>query len=196
MRTGSVQLEEKGTVTKNGLIMDLQGEAAKVSEVKMPKLPDLSKGGGFTIDLKLTFDDFEERQIILDTREGTDKAGVALGVVKDGSVNLHISDGTNPPQSWNSDPGLLKPGQSHHVTMIVDGGPNIITFVVDGKLCDGGASRQYGWGRFDKKVGEVNASPTLALGPSFRGKIQGLRIYDRYLRTSEAVGNWKAEAGQ
>jgi hypothetical protein len=39
--------------------------------------------------------------------------------------------------------------QGHHAAVItVDGGPKIITFVVDGTLCDGGEQRQFGWGRF------------------------------------------------
>jgi hypothetical protein len=92
-----------------------------------------------------------------------------------------------------SDPGLLKPGQVHHVTAIVDGGPNIISFVVDGKLCDGGKSRHYGWGRFDSKIGDINGSNKLRLSPSFPGEIHGLRIYDRYLRTSEAIANYQAQ---
>jgi len=75
----------------------------------------------------------------------------------------------------------------------VDGGPNIITFLVDGKLCDGGESRQYGWGRFDAKVGEVTGSGRLKLAPSFGGKILRLRVYDRMLRTSEAVSNHQAD---
>lgn len=37
---------------------------------------------------------------------------------------------------------MLHPGESHHVTGIVDGGPRIITFLVDGVLCDGGDERR------------------------------------------------------
>ena len=110
-----------------------------------------------------------------------------------GSVRLHFCDGKNPPGLWTSDPGLFKEGNSHHITAIVDGGPNIITFLVDGKLCDGGESRQYGWGRFDPQLGDINGSETLRLLPSFSGSIQNLRIYDRLLRTSEAVANHQAE---
>ena len=105
---------------------------------------------------------------------------------------MHFSDGKHVGR-WNSDAGLLKPGQTHYVTVIVDGGANIITFVVEGKLCDGGDKRQFGWGRFDKKVGDVNGSGKLTIAPSFGGEVLGLRVYDRYLRTSEAVANYQAD---
>jgi hypothetical protein len=33
---------------------------------------------------------------------------------------------------------------------------------------------------------------TLQLGPSMQGNIDLLRVYNRYLRTSEVIGNFKA----
>jgi len=186
------QLDGKGTVTQDGLVLDLEGAAASVPEVKMPKLPDLSKGGGFSIDLTINFKDNKQlSQLVIDSRDAKGR-GIAIGVDTNGTLNIDFSDGTHSGR-WTTDPGLLKEGQTHHVTAIVDGGPNIITFVVDGKLCDGGESRPFGWGRFDPKIGDINGSETLRLAPSFDGEILGLRIYDRYLRTSEAVSNYQAE---
>lgn len=186
------QLDGQGEVTQKGLVLDLQGDAARGAEVAMPTLPDLSQDGGFTVDLKLTFNDNgQASQVIIDSRDDEGR-GLAMGVEKDGSINVHFADGNKVEGRWNSDPGLLQTGKTHHVTAIVDGGPNIISFVVDGKLCDGGASRRYGWGRFSAKAGDINGSDTLRLAPSFTGRIHGLRIYDRYLRTSEAVANYLA----
>jgi hypothetical protein len=74
------------------------------------------------------------------------------------------------------------------VVATVDGGPKIITFVVDGVLCDGGDERQFGWGRFTPNLREVNGAASLRVHPS----VQRLRIYNRALRTSEAVGNFRA----
>jgi hypothetical protein len=70
----------------------------------------------------------------------------------------------------------------------VDGGPKIITFVVDGVLCDGGDQRQFGWGRFSPTLRTPHGSPTLRIARS----VQALRLYNRPLRTSEAVGNFRA----
>ena len=50
--------------------------------------------------------------------------------------------------------------------------------------CDGGQHRQYGWGRWRGELGTVLEAGPLAAGPS----LKSLRVYDRYLRTSEAIG--------
>ena len=78
------------------------------------------------------------------------------------------------------------------MVIIVDGGPNIITFVVDGVLCDGGSSRDFGWSRFSKEMDDVNGSRELKIAPSLKGRLKLVRLYDRYLRTSEAIGNFQA----
>jgi hypothetical protein len=44
----------------------------------------------------------------------------------------------------------------------VDGQARIITFVVDGVLNDGGAARQYGWGRIDPALGDVRRNKGVA----------------------------------
>ena len=70
----------------------------------------------------------------------------------------------------------------------MDGGPKIITFVVDGVLGDGGDQRQFGWGRFSPTLRTPNGAETLRIAKS----VQSLRLYNRALRTSEAVGNFHA----
>jgi hypothetical protein len=64
---------------------------------------------------------------------------------------------------------------------------------VDGVLNDGGAVREFGWGRFAAELRDVNGAEKARLGSVLYGQLGSLRIYDRYLRTSEAVGNWRAE---
>ena len=93
---------------------------------------------------------------------------------------------------WDCDPGVLETGKRHHLAVIVDGGPKIITFLVDGRLCDGGAYRQFGWGRFNPHFRGPAGDRALRIGPHLHGEISALRIYNRYLRTSEAVGNYRA----
>ena len=78
--------------------------------------------------------------------------------------------------------------------MIVDGGPKIITWVVNGVLNDGGAVRDYGWGRLDPRLTDVNGAASAKLAPLVQGEIRKLRIYNRYLLTSEAIGNYRAES--
>jgi hypothetical protein len=40
----------------------------------------------------------------------------------------------------------------------------------------------------------VNGSPAAKVAPVLFGELKKLRIYNRYLRTSEAVGNYRAGA--
>ena len=86
--------------------------------------------------------------------------------------------------AWDCDPGVLQAGRLHHVVVTVDGGPRIITFMVDGLLCDGGEQRQFGWGRFRPSLRHANGGATLRVAPG----VESLGICGRALRTSEAVG--------
>jgi hypothetical protein len=67
---------------------------------------------------------------------------------------------------------------------------------VDGVVNDGGAARQYGWGRFAAAMQEVNGVHSVTLAPRLWGDVQTLRIYDRALRTSEVIGNFRAHVGK
>jgi hypothetical protein len=111
------------------------------------------------------------------------------------TLKLTMNDGKTE-SAWDSDPGThagtLKVNAWQHVAVTADGGPKIITFVVDGVLNDGGAARQFGWGRFRPELGEVNGVKQVKLAPKLFGEIGRLRFYDRPLRTSEAVGNHRA----
>jgi len=80
----------------------------------------------------------------------------------------------------------------HHVVAMVDGGPKLILFVVDGRLCDGGDARQFGWGRYDPYLREVNGGDRLQVDPTGLGGVVGLRVYGRCLRVSEAISNFRA----
>ncbi len=98
-----------------------------------------------------------------------------------------MNDGRNTA-AWDCDRGLLKPGKLHHLVMIADAGPKIIAAVVDGQLCDGGRFRWKGWGHWQANLATVLAAGPLRIGPM----LKSLRLYDRYLRTSEAVANYNA----
>ena len=112
------------------------------------------------------------------------------------ALRLELSDGKNRTR-WDSDPGRLRPGRRHHVVFNVDVAPRLITVVVDGELCDGRgvAGRPFGYTRFGdsnvpltgKEIGDVSGSPTLKVA----GSVERLRVYGRYLTTSEAIGNFR-----
>jgi hypothetical protein len=169
----------------------------------MPALPTLNfrdtkradHGGrdaraGFSLDFWLKVESLQTSTTLLDSRD-PDGKGIYVLTTTSGGVRIILNDGRSE-SSWNSDKGLLKPGTLHHVVITVDGGPKIITFVVDGILCDGGEDRQFGWGRFSPTLRTPTGAATLKIAPA----IQSLRIYNRALRTSEAVGNYRGGVAQ
>jgi hypothetical protein len=74
----------------------------------------------------------------------------------------------------------------------VDGLANIVSVTVDGVLCDGGCASIQGWWRLNPHIHELNDEGVCHVGENFQGKIHRIRLYDRYLRTSEAIANWRA----
>ncbi|MBK9168851.1 MAG: exo-alpha-sialidase [Bryobacterales bacterium] len=162
---------------------------------RMPDLPNLAGRGGFSLDFDLRLRELTAGQILLDTRGDRD-AGLLLETGSRFNLRLTLSDGTRK-SSWESDggthPGTLRVNAWQHVTITVDAGPRIISYVIDGVLNDGGAARQYGWGRFDPALADVNGRPNPTVAPKLFGELRNLRLYKRPLRTFEAVGNFRAE---
>lgn len=196
------QFENHG-IAKAGLVLDApaSGEAALAAgrSVKMPRLSDFravdnaahdmrSKDlrSGFTLDLSLKLDSLDAGAVLLDWTDALGRGGklIAAG---DGAVELRLGDGRQTA-AWTSDRGRLAAGKTHHVSVIVDGGPKIIVFVIDGVLCDGGEERQFGWGRFSPTLRSPNGAGEIKIAP----QVRGLRVYSRALRVSEVVGNAKA----
>jgi len=148
---------------------------------------------GFTVEAWLRLETLEGGQSIVDGRKDTGQ-GFCLQTTDQGTIEIVLNDGRTVNR-WACDPGLLEPGALHHVVAIVDGGPRVITFCIDGALCDGGEHRQFGWGRFSPHLRDANGAPELRVGAGLQGQLPVLRIYDRALRTAEAIGNWRAGLG-
>jgi hypothetical protein len=138
---------------------------------------------GFTLDLWLKS---SAEQILLDNRT-PDGRGLRLQAAPNGAFQISLNDGRTQNE-WTSDPGMLEVGAPHHVSVIVDGGPKIISFVIDGKFCDGGETRQFGWGRFSPDLRSANGAEKLRIGAN----VTSLKVYGRALRTAEAIRNFEA----
>ena len=67
------------------------------------------------------------------------------------------------------------------------GGPGIVSFIVDGKFCDGGEEKQVGWGRFPAPFRHLNWSAVWQVAPDNRASVKRVNVYDRALMTAEAV---------
>ncbi|MFO7906956.1 MAG: sialidase family protein [Planctomycetota bacterium] len=172
---------ENQNVAQDELVLETGSGKARLSENL-----DLRHRGGLTLDVWLQLATKEPGQVLADART-PDGRGFALVTAEGGSVRLKLSDGETKA-TWDCDQGLIKSDALHHVVAIVDARPRIISFVVDGQLCDGGEHREYGWGRYQDPLGDLTGGGTVNVG----SPVQRLRLYGRYLRTSEAVANYHA----
>lgn len=180
-------------VAQNGLVLSNTGSAAR--EAALPALPQFLRrvsGGHGTNDLRsgITFDVWAScrpGEILLDNRT-SDGRGFVLRAINDGAVELALNDGRSESR-WTSDPNVIEAGTLHHIAAIIDAGPKIISFVVDGRLNDGGDSRQFGWGRFNPNLRSIDGTSRLRIGD----RVRGVRIYDRALRISEVIAAYHAQ---
>ena len=197
---GLLRQWEHAEVASEGLLLALT-DAPLPTSVPMPKLPEFTARdssradfgtkilrAGFTLDAWLRLDDLQPGQVLLDSRNATGE-GIALITSERGTLELVMRDRWSECR-WDTDPGAVEAGADAHVVAIVDGGPSIVSFVVDGAFCDGGEHRQFGWGHFTPHLFDVTGGPDLRISPA----VEALRVYDRALRVSEAVGNYRAQA--
>lgn len=175
---------DRRQVCEDGLLLDHVG----AGELDAPPLPDLERGGGFSAELWVEFGEPVAGQLLLDARS-EDGKGWSVETTAAGTARIRLNDGRTE-NAWECDRGLLSPGL-HHLVVTVDGGPKIITYVIDGQLCDGGDERQFGWGRFSPHLREVN-SARVRIGVDVNDRLRRCRIYGRPLLTGEAVGNYRA----
>ncbi|MVM33023.1 hypothetical protein GO755_23480 [Spirosoma sp. HMF4905] len=160
-------------------------------DTKKLEQPGMSVPNGFTIDLAFTLKKLTANQILADTRDSTGK-GWYVQTTDKKTIELVLNDGRTQ-SSWACDERLLTVNKPHYVSIIVDGGPKIIAFVVDGILNDGGDTRQFGWGRFSPYLKSVVGARQLTLGASLDGQIRQVLVYNRALTISEAIGNYNAQ---
>jgi len=193
---------EKKSLTKTGLVLELpENSTLMQNKIEMPALPHFvtkdanradhgikKMNAGFTIELWMKINSLKENQIILDNRNKSGK-GFCLKTTGRQTIEIVLNDGRTENR-WDCDQGILQLNKLLHIAVVVDGGPKIITFIVDGIVCDGDEYRQFGWGRFSPNLRDVNGDKILNIGSGFSGEIKKLRIYNRYLRISEVVGNF------
>ncbi len=191
---------------RTGCILEQSGaEKPMPRELEMPTLPvfrerDTSRadyGGkdnriGISLEVRFRIDSFNPGETIVTWMDEDDR-GLELKVGARGLIELVFSDGQTRG-FWDLDRDIVSTGDTHHLVAVIDGGPKIIRFIVDGRLQDGGDSRQFGWGRFSPDLTRIDGAENMRIAPGFSGAVYLIRIYDRALMTTEAVGNYRAGA--
>ena len=186
----------------HGLVMH-HCSPAPGTHIRGPVLPDLRSGGGFTLVVEVSGvrDSVKHGQVLLSglqevtaalDDEPTDETitkGFELAVTAEGALALTITNGFGVSTTWQTTlahPHALWDGAPHTVGFIVDGGPKVISVVVDEKLCDGGASHPQGWAFLARELGEIGGS-AVCVAPDFAGALRRVLLYERALLTSEVI---------
>jgi len=193
-------------VSREGLVLELDREQIRSGRPwSFPRLPRLDEGRGFSLELWTQLSELDAGRLLIDSTGGN-QAGIQVLTGPNQTLEITFHDGRNGFH-WTSDPGTMQTQALQQVVFIIDGGPKAVSVVVDGRLCDGALDEQRlrGTGRFARtkyfsnyedrcepadEIADVSGTCELTI-PS-ADEVRHLRMYDRYLRISEAIGNWRA----
>ncbi|MBN1624117.1 MAG: exo-alpha-sialidase [Clostridia bacterium] len=135
---------------------------------------------GFTIEFSLNQKP-GPWEVIADSR-AEDGSGLLVEYTAEGQIYVLLSDGRTGC-TWKSD--VIEFMDKCNVSIIVDGGPKVISYVINGRFQDGNGCRQFGWGRFNPNLRHVNGNNEIKIAD----KVDFLRIYNRAIMINEAVAN-------
>lgn len=191
--------------TTEGLALELKGESCEQGkQFTFPQLGKLSKGDGFALEFMVKTSKLKKDQVLLDTRLEESQGygnkaifagnGLVVSILKSGALEFLMDDGRTP-LIWTSGPGTVKPNQLNHIVVNVDAKSKMLTFIFNGDLWDGG-KRPFGYARFNPFMYDVNGEEIVSFSKDFKGEIETFRVYNGFLFTSEAVGNYLVTMGK
>lgn len=195
---GMWKKEKDAGAVDEGLIMESDLKMIETGKINFPALPDLHQWGGFTVDLWLTADALQPGQKVFST-VGPKGKGIEIAIAENNAIKISLYDGEirevdiNDYKEFVSDENVLGKGDLHHVVFIIDGAAKVASIMVDGILSDGGLdSRSHGWGRIYQHLTSLNDTHLGTFNEEFSGKVYNIRLYNRALRTAEAILNFNA----
>eukprot|EP01052_Picozoa_sp_SAG31_P045738 SAG31_NODE_8478_length_1444_cov_1.141264_1_plen_356_part_00 len=189
----------KPTVTTNGLELEVTVPGSTHSAVHVPSFRSATMGLTIEAWIVVNFSratNSTVEEVIFDCRDNVTGAGLALLHRSSGRAVLVLDsreDGKPPRRVEFASDAMTTRGAKrnrHHVAAIVDGGPPLVRFVVDGIAHDGGEDRQFGWAFFrPATLAGCSSTRRCRVGPI----VERLRMYDRQLLTSDLIANFEAE---
>ena len=192
-------------ITHDGCVCESEADESEVQsrEIEMPELPRFIERDsesadfrgkdnrrGITLELWFRLGSLDANQSLIDWTDDGDR-GVIVRTSGRGTVEVLGGDGQSRFY-WDTDPDTIRPGELHHLAIVFDGGPKILTFVVDGRVQDGGDSRQFGWCRFSPFLRGLTGADIARVAGSVTGTVPVARIYNRALMNTECIGNFRA----
>lgn len=190
-------------VTRTGLLLEAaRPPTAEGVALEWPRLGKLSVGDSFAVELTVDSAHPTGDRKLLDTRRtetsgfGPEAEFAGTGLVisqrRDGGVEVLLDDGRSPLW-WATEPGTAFPEMPLHLVVNVDADSKVLTLVINGQLYDGG-DRAFGYARFNPFMYDVNGLRSVAWARQVDLGVALIRVYGRFLFTSEAVGNYRATA--
>src|SRR5690606_28010206 len=173
---------ENRTIARDGLALEVFGH-----DLQRPAVYTLDHvaGAGFAIEVALETSDLHVDVPLL---ESADARGYGWSLLWRGPAGFRLTlDSAGGTWSCDSDPVDNAAWTRHHVVVNVDPASGIVTFVLNGRLCDGADVRPQGWYRVPAEHAPWPKLESLGVAPMIQGQLTKLRVYTRYLRTSEAV---------
>jgi len=179
------------TIISNGLMMNYSSQ--NNSNIgKSFNLGSFQQGAGETIDLDFVYSASLKGQTILSCKDSTNSIGFDIGLTTSNSAKLTLYDGVNTPVSFETGINALVPGQKNRVAFVVDGLSKVMTVMVNGVLWDGGTEQKFGW-KFLSPIFGAPATVFSVIPSALKSSINSVRVYDRYLTTSELLSNYMAD---
>jgi hypothetical protein len=164
------------------------GQLCGITSTSMTTLSNPGDDGSFTIDLWARFNSTTSGQVLIDSYSGS--TGIKVTTDSNNRIKFYMGDGTNSITLTSNDNSIGTTNE-HHIVIVVDGMADLIYMVVDGLFQDGGSERTRGTTWFTHDMVSVNGSSTLTLGNSANITLKGLRIYNKALMTTHAIGNFR-----
>jgi len=145
-------------------------------------------GGGVSVELWVLPDHALFGETLFSTRDS--RRGIRVGTLSvkgEWTVRVELYDGDRQVV-WQAAPGVFQNDRLHHVVFICDAVAGVAVAVVDGVYCDGGEKQESGLGFIPAGLGTVDVTGRARIS----GRVKHVRLYDRAISTSEAVGNFRA----
>jgi len=177
-------------VSTDGLLISWERESQQARGLAWTVSAEQERRSGFTIEMWISFDTLLPGETIIQSQAAPGQ-GFVVRTGDKNTVSITLNDGTRE-SVWDCDPEQLVTGKRHHLAIIIDQGPRLISFVIDGVLCDGGPHRQFGFTHYDTDLQACIVSGNVTLHPEFSGVLHTLRVYNRHLLVSEAVSHYHA----
>lgn len=176
--------------SREGVVLDLNAAACQSGlAVPLPALQPITPHGGLTVEMWVRRTDLTTNAVLASCR---DRSGTGFEIRSrpDGSLDIELGHDRREAAASTGE-AVLGDTAWHHLVVIVDGGPGILTVVVDGVLNDGGEFARRGWAQLYTDLGPPVGRRDLDI--AVRGvEMRAFRIYDRAWRTAEAVAAFRA----